>query len=319
MRRRQFVLCGAIGFGLVGLLAGAKNAIATVIPITVPDGDFSSDTAAAYINTSRWNVGPGSGQTYTSPFTATLAGWSVVADPSTDNGGQYLSGGWVPYGTVNTITSNPNAGAGANDNGTPDYNHAPALFNAPVSSGNNFNAFIYYPGEQYDQQFGHIVNASNTPITPGPQSGASLTMTTTGISANAVAGATYTATILYANTARVAANGNPSANLELDVLAGSDVIATGSLTGLAQNSPWTTLTVSGTAGSLDAGQPLQLKVVGTNFLEGAGQFQVPEFGVTDATLSETTPVPEPTGAAVLALGSGALLIRRRKPIATRND
>ena len=56
------------------------------------------------------------------------------------------------------------------------YNNAAWIGNQPASS---YHAFIYYPGELYN--YGSVVG--------GAQPGASLTMTTTGISATAVAGA----------------------------------------------------------------------------------------------------------------------------------
>ena len=71
-------------------------------------------------------------------------------------------------------------------------NNAPWLGNQPASS---YHAFMYYPGEQYN--YGSVVG--------GAQPGASLTMTTTGISAAAVTGATYTATIQYANVSWIVA------------------------------------------------------------------------------------------------------------------
>ena len=50
------------------------------------------------------------------------------------------------------------------------------------------------------------------------------------------------------------------------------------------------MTASWVAQAADAGQPIQLQVVATNFLEGPGstdQWQVPAFGFTDATLTNT--------------------------------
>ena len=80
---------------------------------------------------------------------------------------------------------------------------------------------MYYPGEQY--AYGSVVG--------GPQPGASLTMTTTGISATAVAGSTYTATIQYANVSWSNCNVNPSANVALNILANGVVVSSGHLVG----------------------------------------------------------------------------------------
>ena len=73
-------------------------------------------------------------------------------------------------------------------------------------------------------------------------------MTTTGISAAAATGSTYTATIEYANVSWSNTAANPSANVALNILANGVVVGTGTLSGLAQNSPWTTVTVSWVAG-----------------------------------------------------------------------
>ena len=118
-------------------------------------------------------------------------------------------------------------------------------------------------------------------------------MTTTGINEAAVSGATYTATIQYANVSWIATNVNPSANVALNILANGVVVGTGTLSGLAQDSPWTTVTATWTAESADAGQAIQLQVVATNFLEGPGSnqdWQVPTFGFTDATLTRVVTI-----------------------------
>ena len=180
-------------------------------------------------------------------MTATLSGWSISANPSTANGGYYASGGWEPYGVVDTVTS----GSGA----SPYNMNASWIGNQPAS---NYQAFIYCPGEQYN----------NGSVVSGAQPGASLTMTTTGISATAVPGSTYTATIEYANVSWSNCNVNPSANVALNILANGVVVGTGTLSGLAQGAPWTTVTATWTATSAYAGQAIQLQVVATNFLEG---------------------------------------------------
>jgi phosphodiesterase/alkaline phosphatase D-like protein len=247
----------------------------TVIP--VPDGDFSADAPNPYINPGSWSTGSGSGTTITSPMTATLAGWNVVADPTTANGGLYEQGGWIPYGLVENITN----GGNATPFGSVTIN---SIGNQPASS---YQAFLYYPGEQYS--FGSVVT--------GPQPGANLTMTTTGITANSVAGTTYTASIDYANVSMSNAGDNASANVELDILANGVVVGTGTLSGLAQNSPWTPITATWTATT--AGQALQLRVVATNFLEGGpagpnSQFQVPTFAFANATLTSIVGVGLPS-------------------------
>ena len=100
----------------------------------------------------------------------------------------------------------------------------------------------------------------------GAQPGASLTMTTTGISAAAVTGTTYTATIEYANVSWSTVSTNNSANVALNILANGVVVGTGALSGLAQGSPWATVTAIWTAPSAYAGQAIQLQVVATHFL-----------------------------------------------------
>ena len=65
------------------------------------------------------------------------------------------------------------------------------------------------------------------------------------------------------------------------------VVGTGTLSGLAQGSPWTPVTATWTATSAYAGQAIQLQVVATNFLEGPEppQWQVHTFAFTHATLT----------------------------------
>ena len=242
--------------------ASATTASAGVpVAVPVPDGSFT-DAAAYYINSNT-----GGGLTFTAPMTGTLSGWNISATPSTARGGFYS--GWEPYGAVDSVTS----GSGA----SPFTNNAPWVGNQPSSS---YQAFVYNPGEQYDYD----------DVVGGAQPGASLKMTTTGINLAAVAGSSYTATIEYANVSWSSCAVNASANVALNILAGGVVVGTGTLSGLAQNSPWTPVTATWTASSAYAGQPIQLQVVATNFLEGPGsyqQWQVPSFGFTDATLTAT--------------------------------
>ena len=251
--------------------SATTEAIGTPVPVSVPDGSFASDTPNYVINT---NSGGG---TFTSPLNATLSGWSIVADPSTANNGNYP--GWEPYGSVNTVTSGGAA--------SPDNTNAGYVGSQPSSS---YHEFTYYPGELYNQ--GSVV--------VGPQPGANLTMTTTGISLAAVTGTTYTATIDYANVSWSNCADNASANVELNILANGVVVGTGTLAGLAQASPWTPVTVTWTASSAYAGDAIQLQVVANNFLEGysvtgtESQWQVPTFAVTDAALTATAASNLPT-------------------------
>ena len=235
------------------------------VNIPVPDGNFASDSAAFCFSTGGGNS---NGATYTSPLTGTLSGWQFSAAPSTANGGQYAAGGWIPISAVDSVTS----GSGA----------SPLNSNINVQSignqpGSTYHAFLYYPGEQY----------ANGSVVTGPQPGASLTMTTTGISADAVTGATYTATIQYGNVSSTTTNVSP--NVALNILANGAVIGTGTLSGLADNSPWTTVTATWLATAPYSGQAIQLQVLATNFLEGPSQWEVPTFAVTDATLTATMP------------------------------
>ena len=119
---------------------------------------------------------------------------------------------------------------------------APARFNSNVAWIGNQPASSYKPS---------CITPENCTITAAswaaPNRVPSLTMTTTGISAAAVTGATYTATIQYANVSWSNANVNPSANVALNILANGVVVGTGTLSGLAQNSPWTPVTATWTA------------------------------------------------------------------------
>ena len=155
-----------------------------------------------------------------------MSGWSISANPSTANGGFYA--GWEPYGVVDNVTSG---------SGVSPFNSNAAWHRQ--SAGSSYNAFIYYPGELYN--YGSVVG--------GAQPGASLTMTTTGINAAAVTGTTYTATIQYANVSWSNSAVNTSANVALNILANGVVVGTGTLSGLAQISPWTPVTATWTATS----------------------------------------------------------------------
>ena len=251
----------------------------TPVAIPVPDADFT-DTAGDRINSNT-----GGGLTFTSPMTTTLSGWNITAIPSTGNAGFFS--GWEPYGVLDNVVSNTSA--------TPYSNNAAWIGNQPAS---NYHAFIYYPGELY----------TNGSVVGGAQPGAKLTMTTSGISAAAVTGTTYTATIQYANVSWSNCAVNPSANIALNILANGIIVGTGTLSGLAQNAPWTTVTATWTATGAYAGQVLQLQVVATNFLEGPGgtqQWQVPAFAFTHATLTATpSAVQMPTVAGVAVSGAG---------------
>ena len=103
--------------------------------------------------------------------------------------------------------------------------------------GGATNMFFYYPGEQLGGAIGSQV----------AQTGAGLTLTTTGISAAAVSGTTYTASIYYANLTTNGNNNGP--NVTLNILAGGVVVGTGTVTGLAPGSPWTQVTATWTASS----------------------------------------------------------------------
>ena len=243
------------------------------VSIPVPDGNFALDTPSYCINSnSGGNIVVGS-------TTATLSGWAITANPSTANYGYYAS--WEPVGAVNNVTS----GSGS---ASFWYTNAPYVGNQPAS---NYNAFVYSPGELYGGYGGYDVVG-------GPQPGASLTMATTGITATAVAGDTYGATIEYANVSTSGCNLNPSANVELDILANGAVVGSGTLSGLAQNAAWTPVTATWTATAPYAGQSIQLQVVATNFLEGPTAndlWQVPTFGFTNATLAIASAPTAPSG------------------------
>ena len=241
--------------------------LGTPVAVTVPDANFT-DTPGGYINSN--NLDGWTGGAYTLPMTGTLSGWSLSANPSTANGGNYSSNGWGPFGVLDSVTS------GGSGSPYSVNNDVGSIGNQP---GSSYNAFLYYPGEQY----------ANNDVLAGAQPGASLTMTTTGISATAVAGNTYTATIQYANVSS-SSSYNTSPNIALNILANGVVVGTGTLSGLAYDSPWTTVTATWVAQAANAGQAIQLQVVATNFLEGPSQWAVPTFAVTHATLAAITPI-----------------------------
>ena len=202
----------------------------------------------------------------------------------------------IPAGGIRTVWSTMSPAAAA-----PALT-APTRRGSVISRVRAINAFVYYPGEQYG--YNSVVG--------GAQPGASLTMTTTGINATAVAGSTYTATIQYANVSWSNCNVNPSANVALNILANGVVVGTGTLSGLAQGSPWTPVTASWVADAAHAGQAIQLQVVATNFLEGPGstqQWQVPTFAFANATLTVTTQAglpAAPSGLTATAVSSSQI-------------
>ena len=76
-------------------VSATTGSTGTPVAVTVPDGNFASDTAAYYINS---NIGGGG--TFTSPMTATLSGWSDQCHPEHRQRRILYSGGWKPYGVV---------------------------------------------------------------------------------------------------------------------------------------------------------------------------------------------------------------------------
>ena len=245
--------------------SAAITTTAAPVAIAVPDADFS-DTSGFYINTNSGSHGP-----FIGPMNATLSGWAVTANPSTDNGGVYAS--WNPYGGVdNTVTNAP-----ANGNFATNYSGS--------MPGGATNMFFYCPGEQLSGGISSQV----------AQTGAGLTLTTTGISAVAVSGTTYTASIYYANLANNNSNNGP--NVTLNILAGGVVVGTGTLSGLAPGSPWTRVTATWTATS-HIGAAIQLQVVANNFLQGTQVWRTPTFALTHATLMAATQPPTVTNVAV---------------------
>ena len=193
------------------------------------------------------------------------------------------------------MVDNVTSGSGA----SPFSNNAAWLGNQPASSYQRFHVL-----PRRTVRYGSVVG--------GAQPGASLTMTTTGINATAVAGNTYTATIQYGNASWSNCNVNPSANVALNILANGVVVGTGHLSGLAQGSPWTPVTVGWVADAAHAGQAIQIQVVATNFLEGPGstqQWEVPSFGFANATLTGTAPsgLPAaPSGLTATAVSSSQI-------------
>jgi len=162
-----------------------------------------------------------------------------------------------------------------------------------------------YPGEPYDG--GYVVS--------GPQPGASLVMTTTGISSSVVAGGTYTASISARNT--FGNNENNGPNVALNILANGQVVGTGTGTVGKAGTGWQTFTATWTADAGHAGQAIELQVVANNFLEGSyptDEYVAPSFGIDNATLS-VTGAPEPATLTMLITGLIGLLAyawRRRR-------
>ena len=137
-----------------------------------------------------------------------------------------ILGGWEPYGAVDSVTST-------------------------AASPFNTNAMARSAGFELSRV--HVLPRRTVHLWQRGDrrpTGCKLTMTTTGISVTAVAGTTYTATIHYANVSWSIATVNPSANVVLNILANGVVVGTGTLSGLAQGSPWTPVTASWVATAL---------------------------------------------------------------------
>ena len=239
-------------------------AIGTPVPIPVPDGNFDQDGAAGGGWAGSIKVGGSGTGTLVGPQTAALAGWSIVANPSTDLSGAYGSNK-LYGGTCGNLGLGGSFGA---------------VYSGSMPGGTNTMG-VYYPGEQETGSNGSLYNPRKA------QSGADVTFTTTGISATAVAGTTYTASMYYDQLSNVS-NANACPNVTFSILAnGVAVGMSGSGAGLAYNSPWTQLTATWTATAADAGKPIQLQIYANNFLEGTQQWQVATLGLTDVTLTGT--------------------------------
>ena len=251
----------------------------------MPDGNFASDTAGYEINSNT-----GGGYTFTSAHDGHAFRLECKGQPQYGQR-RLLLRGWEPYAVVDNVTS----GSGA----TPLSSNVAFIGNQPA----NYQAFIYCPGELYN--YGSVVG--------GAQPGANLTMTTTGISATAATGSFYTATIQYANVSWASCNANASANVALNILANGVVVGTGTLSGLAQGSPWTTVTATWVADAAHAGMAIQLQVVATNFLEGPGtiqQWQVPSFALHQRH-SDGHAAKQRSGRSQRSFGHGRLFERNR--------
>ena len=95
--------------------------------------------------------------------------------------------------------------------------------------------------------------------------------------------------------------------MALNILADGVLVGTGTLSGPAQNSPWTPVTATWTATAPYSGQAIQLQVVATNFLEGpSDEWQVPTFGFANATLAIAGPATAPSGLTATAASSSEI-------------
>ena len=96
-----------------------------------------------------------------------------------------------------------------------------AVYSGSMPGGTNTMGF-YYPGEQETGSNGSLYNPKKA------QSGADVTFTTTGISATAVAGTTYTASMYYDQLSNVS-NVNACPNVTFSILANGVVVGTSGL------------------------------------------------------------------------------------------
>ena len=166
-------------------------------------------------------------------MTATLSGWSCKATPSTANGG-YYSGGWNPYGVVDNVAS-----------GSPlPYQHQRSR-GSVISRVRAITLSSITPENSIT--YGSVVG--------GAQPGASLTMTTTGISATAVTGSTYTATIEYANVSWSNGQRQPPAQRCAQHPGRRRGRRHGHPIGAGQGSPWTPVTATWVATQLTLVKP----------------------------------------------------------------
>ena len=248
--------------------------------IPVPNGSFESTLPGLVPGVGfNYNTGCTLGTT-----TGTVSGWSVTDIPVT--GGVYQAGGWGPTAGVEIGIWNGTAGG-------------PNWGNGMAPDGGQF--LMLNPGEPYN----------TVPKGPFAQPGASMSATTTGISASAAAGTTYVASYSAANVEKwgytVGSNSNlpfapVGANMTLNILANGVVVASQTVAGSnftendaddgSNTGNWFPVTASWTADASHAGQSIQLQIVATNFLEDQygvnGQWTLPIMGIDDVSLAAMT-------------------------------